>query len=214
MCWLAHVTEQFVFKKHGRRLDLRWLLAGALIPDVFGLLKVAIYSGLISHEQHRGQQLGTFHTPVFGLTLALLVYLWYARRSGWKITPLAKVAAISLLIGQWSHIVSDSFDSKGCMLLFPLSDVRYPMGLWTYRADYGLANDFIYFHWGPHLAPFIEFGFALWAGIILYRQASIEWGGRTITFDRRIPLWLTVAYGVFIWVPFIILNFVTDYDFG
>lgn len=213
MCWLAHVTEQFVFKKHGLKLDLRWLLVGGLAPDVFGLLKVGIYTGLIAMEQHRGQQLGTFHTPFFGLLLTLGVYLVYTRRASWKPTLGAKLTAVSVLVGQWSHIVSDSFDSKGCMLFYPFSKVRYPLSLWEYRADRGFVNDFIYFHWGNLYAPIIEFTFATWAGLILYKMGKIQWGSREIQVPRQPVMLFAIAYGLFLWVPFVALRAV-GYDFG
>lgn len=213
MCWLAHITEQLIFKKHAAKLDLRWLLVGGTVPDIFGLLKVAIYAGLIDYQQHRGGQLGTFHTPFFGLLMASLIYLFYFRNSHWKPTVRAKLAAISLLVGQWSHIVSDSFDSKGCMLLYPFSKVRYPIGFWEYRADRGLVNDFIYFHWGQPYAPLIEYSFAAWAAWILYRGGKLQWGDRVIPVPTLYPKLLAVGYGLFIWAPFVVLRLI-GYDFG
>lgn len=213
MCWLAHLTEQFIFKKHAGRLDLRWLLVGATVPDVFGLLKVAIYTGLIDHKQHRSGQLGTFHTPFFGVLMALGVYLFYLHGAGWRPNLRAKLMTLSVLVGQWSHIISDSFDSKGCMLFYPFSKTRYPMGFWEYRADRGLVNDFIYFHWGQPYAPIIEFGFAAWAAWILYRDGTLQWGRMVIPVPALYPKLLFVGYGLFIWLPFVALR-LGGYDFG
>ena len=56
MSWLAHFTEQVVFKKHMPKLDLRWLLIGGMAPDALGLLKILIYTRVLEYEQHRGME--------------------------------------------------------------------------------------------------------------------------------------------------------------
>ena len=225
MSWLAHVTEQFVFKRHIPRLDLRWLLVGGMAPDGLGMLKVLIYTHVLDYNQHRGvdpanpdvyvpMQFGVMHTIFFGICLTILVYLYYLRKNEWVRNELAIVCSVSVLVGEVSHIISDSFDSLGCMWLWPFISETYPIGLWEYRAQYGLYNDFMYFHWGNKWAPFIECFFATWAAYILYKNPNVEWGNKIVRIKRKWARNFGIGYAAFLWIPYFILNYIINYDFG
>ena len=214
MSWLAHFTEQVVFKKHMPKLDLRWLLIGGMAPDALGLLKILIYTRVLEYEQHRGMEFGAMHTLFFGFLIAGIVYFYYLRKNNWIRNDVAIMWSVSVLIGEFSHIISDSFDSKGCMLFWPYLTEQYGIGFWEYRAHYGLSNDFMYFHWGNVWAPIIECFFATWAAYILYKNPNIEWGNKVVKIKKAWARNFGMGYAAFLWIPYFILNYIIDYNFG
>ena len=141
MSWAAHELESYVIQRHLRvRIAFSAVLLGSLAPDL--LTKLPVYGVKIgSHTYlkaadpaawHRGWPGAGFTTSLsFGLLL-FLGALAVTRHRGW---------ALGLLVGQWAHVLTDSFDSVGTMLFFPFSTQRYAVGLWTYSAQAGRYAD-------------------------------------------------------------------------
>ncbi len=146
MCWFAHDLEPFALKAIFRkRVSLLALLVGSISPDFF--TKIFIQFHILPVYQHRHPPIGITHTPFFGLVCALLLYLLLRRlgREG------AATASCSFLVGQWSHVLFDMFDSSGCMVLFPLSTSLYSFGIWQYGAQLGFWGDLFVFYHSPAL---------------------------------------------------------------
>lgn len=141
MSWAAHELESYVVRRHLKaEVAFSGLLLGSLAPDLF--TKLPVYGVNIGSRTylkakdaaawHRGWPgAGFTNSLAFGLVIAL-VALWVTRHRAW---------ALGLLLGDWLHAVTDSFDSVGSMLLFPFSTQRYSVGLWTYSAQTGRYTD-------------------------------------------------------------------------
>ena len=61
------------------------------------------------------------HSLAFGVVAALLV-LAVTKSRGW---------ALGIMIGQWSHVLTDTFDSVGTMIFFPFSAQHYSVNAWA-----------------------------------------------------------------------------------
>jgi membrane-bound metal-dependent hydrolase YbcI (DUF457 family) len=142
MSWAAHELESLILHKHATaswRVSYMAILVGALMPD---FTKLPVYGLSIgSHElikapepwfYHRGWPgMGPTHSLLFGVVVASLV--WAATRS--------KPWSIGLLIGVWSHVLTDTADSVGVMLFFPFSTQHYNLGMWEYASQEGRYGD-------------------------------------------------------------------------
>ncbi len=142
MCWFSHDLEPYAFKAFSKRILLIWLLFGSVSPDIF--TKFFIQSGWIPVAQHRHIGIGVTHTLFFGITVALIIYLFLGKKTS---KSYARRAAVSFLIGQWSHALLDTLDSVGLMMFFPLSDKFFSLGLWSYAAQLGHWGDlYVFYH--------------------------------------------------------------------
>ena len=144
MCWFSHDLEPYAFKVFSRRIMLAWILFGSVSPDIF--TKFFIESRWIPTYQHRHVGIGITHTPFFGVAVSALLYLLLRRRIS---EEYARSAALSFLLGQWSHVVLDTLDSVGLMALFPLSTRLFSAGLWSYAAQLGHWGDLYVFYHSP-----------------------------------------------------------------
>lgn len=52
-----------------------------------------------------------------------------------------RIWALSVLIGDWAHSITDMFDSSGVMLFFPFTTEHISTGAWTYAAQVGRYDD-------------------------------------------------------------------------
>lgn len=141
MSWAAHELESYVIQRHLRvRIAFSAVLVGSLAPDL--LTKLPVYGVNVGRHTYlkaadaalwqRGWPGAGFTTSLaFGLLLFALA-LAVTRHRGW---------ALGLLIGQWAHVVTDSFDSAGTMLFFPFSTRRYALGMNVYSAQVGRYTD-------------------------------------------------------------------------
>jgi membrane-bound metal-dependent hydrolase YbcI (DUF457 family) len=142
MSWAAHELESLVIHKHMKvqwRISYMALLIGALLPDftklpVYGL---SIFGNeLIKADDpwqwHRGWPgAGPTHSLTYGVLIATVVYL-VSRSAPW---------ALGLMLGQWSHVLTDTADSVGCMVFFPFSTQHYSLGMWQYGSQMGRYGD-------------------------------------------------------------------------
>ena len=140
MSWAAHEFETYVLQKHlGRRVTLLPLLLGAYAPDLFtkwfvyGIDVGGLHLAADDPAQfHRGWPgAGFTHSLLFGVALALVV-LFITRNRVW---------AVSVLIGDWAHALTDTSDSLGTMLFWPLSTEHITIGAWAYGTEGGRYGD-------------------------------------------------------------------------
>lgn len=141
MSWAAHELESYVIQRHLRvKLAFSAVLVGSLAPDL--LTKLPVYGVNIGARTYlkaadaavwqRGWPGVGFTTSLaFGLVL-FAAALAVTRHRGW---------ALGLLVGQWAHVLTDSFDSAGTMLFFPFSTRRYAIGMNVYSAQVGRYTD-------------------------------------------------------------------------
>ena len=141
MSWATHDVEPYVIKYHVDALERRWgfrisfvaILLGSWGPDVF--TKWLVYGiGVGGYhvrasdpaQFHRGWPgVGFTHSLAFGVAVALVVWA-ITRHKGW---------AIGLMFGIWAHVISDTLDTNGVMLFFPLSLGRVHFGAWKYAGE-------------------------------------------------------------------------------
>ena len=140
MSWAAHELESYVLQKHvNAKVSYLAILLGCLLPDLF--TKLPVYGWSIGSftlkadfpaRYHRSWPgVGFTHSLFFGALVAL-VLLFLTKNRAW---------ALGLLIGQWAHVLTDTFDSVGTMLFFPFTTQHYSTGMWAYAAQAGRYGD-------------------------------------------------------------------------
>jgi hypothetical protein len=134
MSWAAHDLEPYVFQRHlGRRVAFVPLLIGSYSPDlatkwfVYGVDLFGFDIGASDPVQfHRGWPgAGFLHSLAFGVVVALVIR--YVFKS--------KIWALSFLIGQWAHAITDAGDTLGVMLFFPFTTAHVDFGAWAYAGQ-------------------------------------------------------------------------------
>jgi membrane-bound metal-dependent hydrolase YbcI (DUF457 family) len=141
MSWAAHEFESYVIQRHLKvRLAYLAVLLGCLLPDLFTKLPVyglhignlELVKASFPAQYHRGWPgVGPTHSLAFGVVAALAV-LAATRSRGW---------ALGVLIGTWSHVLTDTFDSVGTMVFFPFTTQHYSLDAWAYAAQQGRYGD-------------------------------------------------------------------------
>ena len=140
MSWVAHDVEPYVIQRHlGVRISFLAVLFGSWSPDLItkwlvygmdvGFANLHVNNPSDFHRSWPG--VGPMHSPIFGVLLAVVVYA-VTRHKGW---------ALGLMIGLWSHSFSDTLDTKGTMLFFPLTNYRVSFDAWAYAAESGRGLD-------------------------------------------------------------------------
>jgi hypothetical protein len=80
---------------------------------------------------HRGWPgVGFTHSLLYGVVVAFLI---------WRFAG-SKTWAISFLIGQWAHAITDTGDTVGTMLFFPWT-IHIHFGAWAYAGQTGRVTD-------------------------------------------------------------------------
>jgi hypothetical protein len=80
---------------------------------------------------HRGWPgVGFTHSLLYGVVIAFLI---------WRFAG-SKTWAISFLIGQWAHAITDTGDTVGTMLFFPWT-IHIHFGAWAYAGQTGRVTD-------------------------------------------------------------------------
>jgi hypothetical protein len=88
---------------------------------------------------HRGWPgVGFTHSLLYGVVIAFLF---------WRV-PGSKTWAVSFLIGQWAHAITDTGDTVGTMLFFPWT-VHIHFGAWAYAGQTGRVTDAAAYFSGP-----------------------------------------------------------------
>lgn len=174
MSWVAHDAEPYVIQKHfGKRIAFVPLLIGSYAPDmatkwfVYGAGAFGIELKADNPAQfHRGWPgVGFTHSLVFGVAVGALIYvIWRSR-----------IWAVSFVIGQWAHSLTDALDTVGTMLLFPFTDHLFSLGAWAYAGQTGRYID--------AGAYFSGLGF-VWDGIFLV-WGALSWRVLTREYFRE-----------------------------
>jgi hypothetical protein len=147
LSWAAHDLEPYAIQRHSRlKIAFVPLLIGSYAPDLMS--KWFVYGVHIGGwdlkasdpvQFHRGWPgVGPTHSLLFGVVIALLI---------WRIFG-SKTWAISFLIGQWAHAITDTGDTVGTMLFFPWT-VHVHVGAWAYAGQTGRMTDAAAYFSGP-----------------------------------------------------------------
>ena len=97
-------------------------------------------------QLHRGfPGVGFTHSLLFGVVLRAIIFLM-SRNQMWT---------FSFLLGAWAHVFSDTLDSVGVMLFWPLTDWHMHLDVWEYVGQAGRKEDAIayYTSLGGRLGP-------------------------------------------------------------
>jgi len=175
MSWAAHEFESYVIQRHVKvRLSYLAVLLGCLLPDLFTKLPVyglrigglELIKAHFPAQYHRGWPgVGWTHSLAFGVVVALLVLA----------TTKSRPWAIGILIGQCSHVLTDTFDSVGTMIFFPFSSQHYSIGAWAYAAQEGRYGDAAAYYSSLGVVwDVFWFGVALWSFNVFSRQFFTE----------------------------------------
>jgi hypothetical protein len=208
----------------GARVAIIPLIIGSYIPDlstkwfVYGITVFGVKLKADDPAQfHRGWPgAGFTHSLLFGVLLAIVLFLLTRNR----------IWAISILIGQWAHALTDTGDTVGTMLLFPFTTHQFSIGAWVYAGQTGRYND--------AGAYFSGLGF-VWDGVWIV-AATLGWRILTRSYFEKTVLpsdpvwnWATAAlpmilvlamyratyfYGVTRWITWLLwAHVVNDYQF-
>lgn len=141
MSWAAHEFESYVIQRHVKvRLSYLAVLIGCLLPDLFTKLPVyglhigdlELIKAQFPAQYHRGWPgVGLTHSFAFGIAAAVVV-LAVTKSRAW---------ALGILLGEWSHVLTDTFDSVGTMMFFPFTTQHYSVNAWAYAAQQGRYGD-------------------------------------------------------------------------
>jgi membrane-bound metal-dependent hydrolase YbcI (DUF457 family) len=176
MSWATHDLEPYVFqRKLGLAVAIIPLLLGSYAPDiltkwfVYGIDVFGIHLEASDPAQfHRGWPgVGFTHSLAFGALIAGILY--YFTRS--------KVWAISFLIGDWAHVVSDIGDTVGCMLFFPFSTDHIAIDAWAYAGQLGRMTDAAAYYSG---LGWVWDGFWVVCALLSWRVMTTEYFRKVI----------------------------------
>jgi membrane-bound metal-dependent hydrolase YbcI (DUF457 family) len=138
--WAAHELESFVLRKHiDVRISFLAILVGCLAPDL--ITKTWTYGFDIGGTHYGASNPAQFHRgwPGVGFTHSLMMGVIVAGLI--LVVTKSRAWSLGLLIGYWAHVLTDTFDSVGTMLLFPFSTQHFASGMWAYAAQQGKYGD-------------------------------------------------------------------------
>lgn len=186
MSWAAHDFETYVIQRHlGVRVSYLGVLVGTYAPDalvkwyVYGVDKGPVHIGA-AHPAlfHRGWPgAGFTHSIAFALLLGLVCWL-FTRSRGWT---------LGLTVGALAHVVTDTSDTVGTMLFFPLSTDTVSIGLWAYAAEAGRYADAAAYYSSLGVVTDL-----IWLGVTL-----LGWRVFTADYFRRV---IVPADGAWAWL--------------
>ncbi len=225
MSWATHDLEPYAIQRHLKgKVAIIPLLIGSYSPDVatkwfvYGTNIFGLEFGAEDAAQfHRGWPgAGFTHSLAFGVVVALLIFA-VSRHRVW---------AVSFVIGQWSHALSDTGDTMGTMLLFPFTTQLYSVEAWAYAVQVARFGDAAAYFSGP---GFVWDGFWVAYGLLSWRvltrsyfhevitQADPVWGwaGRFLPEAALLALYrASFFYGVTRWTAWLLwAHVVNDYAF-
>jgi membrane-bound metal-dependent hydrolase YbcI (DUF457 family) len=186
MSWVTHDMEPYVIqRKLGARVAIIPLLIGSYSPDLFSkwfIYGVDVFGVHLEAgdpaQFHRGWPgVGFTHSLAFGVVLALVVY---------SLTR-SRVWAVSLLIGQWAHSISDVADTVGTMLLFPFSTHLFSIDVWAYAGQTTRLTDAAAYYSG---LGFVWDAFWVVCGLLCWRMLKADYFRSTIAPVDPVWGWL------------------------
>lgn len=140
MSWATHDVEPYIIKQHLRgKISFVAILIGSWGPDLFTkwfIYGIDVFGVELRADDpaafHRGWPgVGLTHSLFFGIVVAA-VFFGITRSRSWS---------LGLLVGIWAHVLSDTLDTNGVMLFFPLSLDRVSFGAWAYAGETGRYLD-------------------------------------------------------------------------
>lgn len=134
MSWATHDFEPYVIYRHwGVRLSFVAVLLGSWGPDLFtkwfvygisvGGFDIRADNPAAFHRSWPG--VGFTHSLAFGIVVGAVAWL-ITRHTGW---------GLGLMVGIWAHSLSDTLDTNGTMLFFPISTLRVHFNAWAYAGE-------------------------------------------------------------------------------
>jgi LexA-binding, inner membrane-associated putative hydrolase len=186
MSWAAHDLEPYAVQRHvGIKLAFVPLLIGSYAPDLMTkwfVYGVHIFGHRLKADNpvqfHRGWPgMGFTHSLLWGVVIGLII---------WKVFD-SKLWAISFLVGQWAHAITDTGDTVGTMLLFPWTH-HFSLGAWAYAGQTGRLTDAAAYFSG--LGSMWDLVFVVY-GIYSWRVLTGAYFDRYIfAADQRFWTWL------------------------
>lgn len=165
MPWSSHLSQQVIIAEcvsvafaSSSAVPFPWLLTGTLFPDYFLLAKAWIY--FKDPTRARSGLLGAGHSILICTAVAAAISIF------------DRATSIAFFLGATSHVLSDTTDSKGCALLYPLANGRISLNMWPYSATEGLIGDLRSFCTNP-VALIFESAFGVCAMTILTKWFSL-----------------------------------------
>jgi membrane-bound metal-dependent hydrolase YbcI (DUF457 family) len=225
MSWAAHDLEPYAIQRHlGRRVAIVPLLIGSYSPDfatkwfVYGINSFGVDVGAKNPaEFHRGWPgVGFLHSLSFGVVFAILLLLIFRSR----------VWALSFLIGQWAHSLTDTGDTVGTMLFFPFTTEKIDLGAWAYAGQTDRLTDAAAYHSGLGFVwdgVWVVYGLLAWRVLtrgyfretIVVADSLWRWAGRYLPEVALLALYrASFFYGTARWAAWLIwAHVVHDYPF-
>jgi membrane-bound metal-dependent hydrolase YbcI (DUF457 family) len=223
--WAAHDLEPYAIQRHlGGKVAIVPLLIGSYAPDmmskwfVYGIDVLGIELKADDPAQfHRGWPgVGFTHSLLYGVVLAALV-LWLTRSRVW---------ALSLLLGQWAHAITDIGDTVGTMLFFPFTTETVSVGAWAYAGQEGRFTDAAAYFSGLGFVwdgVWVLYGLLAWRVLTrgYFRETIVpadpvwRWMGRALPETALLAIYrVSFFYGTTRWIAWLIWAHVLhDYEF-
>ena len=229
MSWAAHDLEPYAIQRHlGGRVAIVPLLVGSYAPDiatkwfVYGVSAFGIEVGAADPVRfHRGWPgVGFTHSLAFGVVVGALILLAFRRRA-W-----APVWALSFVIGQWAHALTDVGDTVGTMLLFPFTTETVHLDAWAYAGQTDRFTDAGAYYSGLGWVwdgVWVAYGLFAWRVLTrsYFRETVVGadpfwgWAGRWVPEAALVTLYRTsFFYGSARWLAWLIwAHVVHDFEF-
>ena len=229
MSWAAHDLEPYAIQRHlGARVAIVPLLIGSYAPDlatkwfVYGIDLFGVEVRAPNPAQfHRGWPgAGFTHSLAFGVAVAALLLLVFRGR------PSARVWALSFLIGQWAHALTDVGDTVGSMLFFPFSTENVHVDAWAYAATAGRWTDAGAYYSGLGWVwdgVWVVYGLFAWRVLTraYFRETIVPvapfwgWAGRFLPETALVALYrASFFYGVARWLAWLVwAHVLNSYEF-
>ena len=180
MSWATHDVEPYVIKKHIKKLEAKLgfkisfvaILVGSWTPDLFtkwlvygiGIGGYNIRAHDPAHFHRSWPGVGFTHSLAYGVVFGLVIFA-FSRSKTW---------GVGLTIGIWAHVLSDTLDTNGVMLFFPITTMRVHLDAWKYAGETSRFMD--------GAAYFSSLGFvwdAFWISMVL-----VNWRVLTLSYFR------------------------------
>jgi membrane-bound metal-dependent hydrolase YbcI (DUF457 family) len=181
--WAAHDIEPYLIRaKLGAAISVPFCLLGSYSPDLF--TKWAVYGLDFSGnakivddpvQLHRGfPGVGFTHSLLFAFVVAGVIMALSKQR----------IWAVSFLIGAIAHVLSDTLDSVGVMLFWPLTDWHAHLDVWQYVGEAGRRKDAIAYYTSLGGAWDLS-----WAGWLALRWRVLTTAYFESEISPKDPLW-------------------------
>lgn len=225
MSWAAHDLEPYAIQRHlGDKVAIVPLLIGSYSPDaatkwfVYGISAFGVDVGADDPaEFHRGWPgVGFMHSLSFGVLVSLvLLYLFKSR-----------IWALSFLIGQWAHALTDTGDTVGTMLFFPFTTEKIDLNAWAYAGQTDRLTDAAAYHSGLGFVwdgAWVVYGLIAWRVLTraYFRETVVpadpfwRWAGSRLRETALLSLYrASFFYGTARWTAWLLWAHVLhDYPF-